>query len=424
MIQLQCLNKILQSKDLDFIIKNNLDDSFFTDYPKEFAYIKDHIKAFNTLPDFETFLEKFPDFDVIKVSEPNSYLLNELSKDKNKRLVITTFNNIRDLLVKDKVEDALTLYHNSIKNISNLTVTQPVDILHDISRYDTYIERSKDYTKHYVKTGFPELDEIIGGWDRDEELVTIVAKSGVGKSWIGLKTCVEAAKQGLKVGLYSGEMTAKTVGYRADSLLGHISNTALIRGNLDIQTKYKNYLEEISKEISGEILVLTPDMVGGKVTVSTLQAFIEKENLDMLCIDQRSHIQDERKAKSIIEQAANISVDLQNLQATKHIPIITISQQNRTSTDNGISTDNIAQSDQIGRDSTIVLFVEQKDGILTLNLVKSRFSQSHKKIQYAFDFDKGLFTYIPAEETSEDIVKPIEEYELASDNIDNGENVF
>ena len=46
---------------------------------------------------------------------------------------------------------------------------------------------------------------------------------------------------------------------------------------------------------------------------------------------------------------------------------------------------------------TQVIFADQKDGILTLHLVKARFGASNKKIQYAFDFDRGIFTYIPSE---------------------------
>lgn len=422
MIQLQCLNYLINSKDSQFIESNNLSSEFFSDYLPEYNYITEHLKQFGNIPDIETFLQKFPKFDLIQVSESPDYLVSELYKDKNRRVMTKSFNTIRQLVIDGKIEEAQNLYLKSTDLLVESTNIKPTDILHDTaSRYETYIERSKDYSKYYVKTSFPELDQIIGGWDREEDLVTIVAKSGKGKSWIGLRTAIEAAKQGLRVGLYSGEMTAKSVGYRADSLLGHISNKSLIRGNLDVQNDYKRYLDNLSEDIPGQLLVFTPDMVNGKVTVSTLKSFIEKEHLDMLCIDQRSHLDDERGAKNPVDKAANISIDLQKLQALKHIPIITIAQQNRSSSENGVSTDNISQSDQIGRDSTIVLFIEQKDGIMTLTLAKARFSESYAKLQYAFDFDRGIFTYIPSEQTTDSIVKPVENYENEPTD---GENVF
>jgi hypothetical protein len=138
-------------------------------------------------------------------------------------------------------------------------------------------------------------------------------------------------------------------------------------------------------------------MINGPAGVTALRAFVEKEKLDILCIDQHSLLEDDRKARNAVDKAANISRDLKNLQVLKKIPIIAVSQQNRSSVDEGPSTANVAQSDRISQDSTVIVFLEQKDGILTLNLVKARDSVNGKKIHYAYDFDKGIFTYMPEE---------------------------
>jgi hypothetical protein len=115
----------------------------------------------------------------------------------------------------------------------------------------------------------------------------------------------------------------------------------------------------------------------------------------MLCIDQHSLLEDDRRGRTAVDRASNISRDLKNLQVLKKIPIIAVSQQNRSSVEEGPSTSNVAQSDRISQDSTVIIFLEQKDGILTLNLVKARDSVNDKKIHYAYDFDKGIFTYMP-----------------------------
>lgn len=424
MIELQALNYLLESKDSRFITENNLSTDFFPDYVKEYNFIAKHIIDYGNIPDKETFMNQFPDFDLIKVSENPEYLLNELYKEKNNRVMANTFNKIREYLIDGNTEEAMKVYIQSTEHVTSNTAVKTIDILHDFTRYDSYVERSKDYLKYYVKTGFPELDAIIGGWDKQEELATIVARNGIGKSWILLKIALAAAEQGLKVGLYSGEMSAQMVGYRADSLLGHISNTRIIHGDLDIQNDYRRYLDNVSKNIPGSIKVLTPDMSPEPIGVNALRSFIEKEQLDMLCIDQHSLLDDDRKAKNPVDRASNISRDLKTLQSIKRIPVIAVSQQNRSSTENGFNTTLISQSDRIGQDSTIVIFLDQKDGILTLNLVKSRFSASNKKLQYAFDFDKGMFTYIPSEESnSSSVVQPVETYEVEPDE-PKGEDVF
>lgn len=272
-----------------------------------------------------------------------------------------------------------------------------VNIITDISRYNDYVERCNDFKRFYIKTGFLELDKVIGGWDREEELATIVARPGVGKSWVLLKCAISALEQGLKVGLYSGEMSERKVGYRLDTLISHISNYGITKGNADIANEYKSFIDQLPQKYTGSLKVLTPAMIDGPVGVTALRAFIEKEELDILFVDQHSLLEDDRKARNPVDRASNISKDLKNLQTLKKIPIIAVSQQNRSSTESGVSTSHVAQSDRISQDSTLLLFLEQKDDVLTVNIIKSRDSETNKKIKYAIDLDKGIFVYIPEE---------------------------
>ena len=423
MIQNQFINKLLQTQDTSLIIVNNLDVSFFSDYPEEFRFIKNHIDSYGNVPDRTTFLSKFSDFDIFEVNESNDYLIDELYEDRNKRKLASVFKKVRECLIQDKTEEAVKLYTIAVDDVVKATHLNSVDIFKDISRYNSYVERSKDFLKFYVKTGFPELDEIIGGWDKQEELATIVARTNQGKSWLLLKCAVAAAEQGLNVGIYSGEMSENKVGYRVDTLISHISNTSIVHGNSQIQNEYKQYLESLSSRFKGSIKVITPNMINGPAGVTALRAFIDKENLDMLCVDQHSLLEDDRHAKNPVEKAANISRDLKNLQVMKKIPIIAVSQQNRESTENGVSSAHVAQTDRIAQDSTILIFFEQKDGVLTLNLIKSRDSVNSKKIQYAVDFDKGIFSYIPQEN---DALKgnQCERLKEEFDELSTGEDVF
>ena len=99
----------------------------------------------------------------------------------------------------------------------------------------------------------------------------------------------------------------------------------------------------------------------------------------------------------------------------ERIPIIAVSQQNRNDTSGGVDVSHIAQSDRISQDSTIVIFLEHKDDILTLNLAKARDAVNDRKIKYAADLDKGIFRYVPEEnnalegEGSAELAKEFEE---------------
>ena len=418
-VQLQVLNYLLKTKDSSFLIMNNLTEDFFSDYKEEFNWLKNHYNEYGTIPDSVSFVSKFPSFDVIEVTETPKYLLDALYEDKNRRELTLTFNKIRECLNDGDTEKALTVYRNSVEKMASAVHVDSFDLFSDSSRYDAYLERATDLGKYYVTTGFKELDDIIGGWDREEELATIVARTNQGKSWLLLKSALAAAKVGLKVGLYSGEMSERKVGYRADTLLSGISNKAIIQGNLSIKNEYKKLIDELnSGSIKGSLKILTPAMISGPAGVTALRAFIEKENLDMLCVDQHSLLEDDRHSKNPFERASNISKDLKNLQVMKKIPIISVCQQNRNSTDGGVDTTHIAQSDRIGQDSTIVLFFEQSDGVLKLTLTKSRDSENGKTLEYVIDFDKGVFEYMPHLEDAkggEDSEKLRHEYEDGQD---------
>lgn len=397
MIQEQVLNYILNTKDSSLIILNRLDDSFFPNYKNEWNYIVNHFNTYGVIPDKESFLNSFPDFDLINVNEPLQYLVDELYKEHQSNQLATTFNKVRKMLLDNKIEDAVDLYKKAYEDLAVGVPLTSVDILKDTSRYDAYVERLTSFDKYYVRTGLPELDSIIGGWDREEELATIVARTNVGKSWLLLKFAVAAAEQGLNVGVYSGEMSERKVGYRVDTLIQHISNGALIHGSSNIQNDYKTYIENLPTRFKGKIKVLTPNMINGAAGVTTLRAFVEKDNLDILFIDQHSLLEDDRKAKNPVERASNISKDLKNLQVLKRIPIISVCQQNRSSTENGVGSEHIAQSDRIAQDSTIILFFEKhKDdnSLLDIDLVKSRDSVNGKKLTYKVDFNKGEFIYM------------------------------
>lgn len=421
MVQLQVLNAILFNKDSSLILLNNLTSDYFSDYPNEYNFIKSHLNQYGTIPDQVSFLNKFPDFELFQVTEPTSYLINELYNDYNTRFLASTFNKVRKLLNEGKTDEAMAVYTNASNDMVKAVHLETFDLLQDTSRYDDYLEKCQDFSKFYVKTGFKELDDLIGGWDRYEELATIAARPGIGKSWILLMTAKAALEQGLRVGLYSGEMSERKVGYRFDTLVSHISNSAITRGKDYIQNEYKIFIDSLPSKYDGCFKILTPAMINGPAGVTALRAFIEKEQLDILFIDQHSLLEDDRKARNPIEKAANISKDLKNLQVLKKIPIIAVSQQNRNNAENGAGTENIAQTDRISQDSTILIFLEQKDGVLSLNLAKARDSVNNKKLNYACDFDKGVLQYMPEEANAEECENLRSEYEYDSNS---GEDVF
>ena len=263
-------------------------------------------------------------------------------------------------------------------------------------------DKANNASKYYISTGFPELDKLIGGIDLKNENMVIAARTGVGKSYTALKMATAASMQGLTVGFYSGEMHEDKVASRIDTLIGHIENSSINRGNLFIQKDYGLFLDNLKKQNYGPIKVLTPPMISGPATVDTLKAFIEKEKLDILFIDQYSLLEDTSYAKTSHERVANISKAVKNMQVMYQIPIISVAQMNRTKNEDGSQdTTQIGLSDRIPQDATVLLMLDkqEKDGkcLFKINVVKSRDGGDNRQLTYDVNWNKGEFTYIPVE---------------------------
>ena len=402
--QFQVLNKILQTKDYSFITLNNLSAEHFFNYKAEYAFIKAHYDAYRTVPDRLTFLNSFPDFVIQDVNEPDNYLIEQLYNDYNQSYLASRFNGIKKLLEADDTAGAMKYFLESTDKLHIGSALQCTDIMSDTSRYDRYLDMIANQSKYFISTGFPELDKIITGIDRRNENMVIAARTGVGKSWLLLTIAAAASRQGLTVGIYSGEMSVDKVAYRIDTLLGQIDNRKISRGDLYYKDHYRNYLDSLKCFNYGAIKVLTPADIAGPATVDALQAFIEKENLDILFIDQYSLLEDNSRAKAAHEKVANISKAVKNLQVLKQIPIISVSQMNRTKNeDKTQDTTQIALSDRIGQDATVILMLDKQESEdpnqkgfykVTLNLVKSRDGGDGRKLDYLWDFNTGIYRYI------------------------------
>ena len=394
------MNWILASHDFSFILENNIDSDYFPNYKKEFVFIRKHYTQYGQVPDQATFLKQFPDFEIIQVSESVDYLVNELYREHNESFLITTFNKIKNLVVAGKTEDAMNLFSANANVAAGKRYMEAVDLLGDTSRYDSYLDKCNDFGKYYLSTGFRELDDSLGGGiDRENAYFVISARAGIGKTLIMVKFAVEAVNKGLKVGFYEGEMTADKIGYRFDTLMSHISNSSIMHGNISVANDYKAYLDNLSK--NKHLYILTRDMVPeDRVTVHTLEAFVDKYDLDILFVDQISLLDSDMRSGKSFEQVAEISKGLKNLQARRNIPIVVASQQNRSAIEEGkmAGTENLALSDRVGQDASEVLFISKNDDIMTFNIAKARDGAKKYILKYQVDFDKGRFYYLPDED--------------------------
>lgn len=181
MVQVQILSKILETKDYSIIEDNLLDVSYFTGYEAEYEYIRDHYEKYKNVPDELTFKERFEDFDLVEVSESDKYLVDKIREEKLYNESVPILEKAAELY-KEDANKAVEFIASNLKNIQPNYNIGGTDIIKTANtRYDNYIDRSKNQDKYYFSTGFKELDELTHGIQRGEELLVIFARINQGK---------------------------------------------------------------------------------------------------------------------------------------------------------------------------------------------------------------------------------------------------
>lgn len=404
MVKLQIISKIILSKDFSFIENNNLDVEYFVGYEDEFEFIQEHYNKYGTVPDKATFLATFNDFELIDVQETDRYLLDTLKEEYLFYQAVPIVEKCAKLLEKDS--NLATEY--LLQELPKLQVTNGLDgediIANASNRLNAFIERKTNSADWFFRTGLDELDEMINGIQREEELIVIVARTNQGKSWILGKISTQVWQDGYNIGYVSPEMSANSIGYRFDTLYNHFSNSGLTYGKDDInEEQYTQYINELSQN-KNKFIVSTPQDFNRKITVSKLKSWIQKYKLDCVAIDGITYMTDERHKKGDTKTTSltNISEDLISLSVELKIPIIVVVQANRggaydKETEGTPELEHIRDSDGIAQNATKVIALRQNDGVLEMGVKKNRFGGNvGNKVTYGWDINTGTYQYIPS----------------------------
>lgn len=400
MIDLQILNKILSTGKMDIIFEYGLGVEYFPAYEREFNYIQKFWRKYAKTPDKETFINQFPEFNFIAVNDPDKYLVDGIKEEYLYSICVPVANEFANKLKSDSVAAVDYLKGQMPALVSN-TIVGGVDLVKQSQKRNE--ARKKKTDKHFLSTGFIELDNMLSGIQRGEELLTIFARTNQGKSWLALKLGIAAMLQGVNVVMYSGEMSDDMTGYRFDSLMGHFSNIGLMRNNLEDEKAYEKYLNDLERT-DRKFVVLTPKLLGGKASVSKLVAVCEKEKAGLLIVDQISLMRDERAGKGdgVKQRYANISEDLFVFSEASGIPVVLAAQANRKSVEDGDNDlpdlQGIAGADDIAQNSSKVLAIRQKEDAIEIAIRKNRGGRKGGVVRYSWDIDKGVFDFINAED--------------------------
>ena len=415
-VALQILCKCIHSGNIDIIENNQLTEEYFVGYEEEYNFVVDHYREYGNTPDAFTFITKFSDIDMLDVSESDRYLVDKIQEEYLFYKSIPVLYKIRDLLQTDANAAAEYMVH-AVKDLQPKYKIGGIDIISQArQRYEEFVERKTNQKEWFFTTGLPELDDLIHGIQRREELFVIFARTNQGKSWILEKICSHIWEIGFNVGYISPEMGPSSIGYRFDTLYKNIDNKGLMWGNNTVEEEqYKEYIDELVKK-KNKFIVSTPNDFDRRITVTKLKNWIRQNNLDIIAIDGITYLSDERAKRNDNKTTSltNISEDLMSLSMEVGIPVLTVVQANRGGvTDKGSEElpelENIRDSDGISYNASKVISLKQKDNNLIIQVKKQRNGYVGGKIAYIWNPNVGEF--IPAELNNDEPIRRREKKE-------------
>ena len=111
-----------------------------------------------------------------------------------------------------------------------------------------------------IATGFPSIDNSLGGGMRRGDLVVLGGEVGAGKSALALAIALRAAQSGARVSFKSGEMEPERIAERALAIEARVRVDDLRRGTLDDdgRTKLAQASARVEQQLPG-LAAIAPD---------------------------------------------------------------------------------------------------------------------------------------------------------------------
>ena len=171
MVALQIISKCLSTQDLSIIENNLLSKDYFVGYEDEYEFLLQHKKDYGNVPDKVTFLSKFPDVDLVDVTESDRYLVDSIREEYLYYKSVPVIQKAAELLKSDS-NAAAEYMIQALKDLQPNYRLGGIDIIADAEeRYNQFLERKEHQNDWFFTCGFEELDELIHGIQREEELL-------------------------------------------------------------------------------------------------------------------------------------------------------------------------------------------------------------------------------------------------------------
>ena len=219
-----------------------------------------------------------------------------------------------------------------------------------------------------IMSGFPDLDEYLGGLQR-ADLVILGARPSMGKSSLAVNIAVNAAKAGHACGVFSLEMTREQLAMRVLAAEAGIDSHRLRLG-LYTHLEETRIIDSIGR-LSGLPLFIDDTPYQGMMEMrGKASALALERGLDLLVVDYLQLVQGQHRwgQSNRVQEITEISRELKALAGDLKAALIACSQLNRmveNRPNNRPRLSDLRDSGSIEQDADVVLFIHREDVYIT-----------------------------------------------------------
>lgn len=207
-----------------------------------------------------------------------------------------------------------------------------------------------------VRTGYPDLDELTGGF-RAGTLVIIGGATSMGKSALAVNFALNILRQGYNVGFFSLEMTGKSIAGRVLSMESKVPSKKLDRvtpldTTLNKLTTAKESLEKLNYYINDSVFSI-------QKIKEIARDWVNNKGVRVLFVDYLQLVFSQRKESRNLE-VGSIAQELKGLAKELRVPVISVSQLSRlvsTRDDHKPKLSDLRDSGELEQTADIVMFV-------------------------------------------------------------------
>lgn len=318
-------------------------------------------------------------------TESNIKTLKELS---NRRQLLKKAEAIKEL-VRDKEKTITEIKNDIIQQIDDIQEmgSDEVVTLKD-GLFQAYEELEKRYQNRgdtTLYTGLARFDSATAGLHR-EELTTIAARPGVGKTIIGLQIALNIANRGGKVIYTSLEMSITQLCERIIAGGSDIDSHKLRTGNIADEKEWATIQRTISRFQKENLMIDR-----SSANIQHIRAKLRKYKPDLLVIDYLQLLHPVNKEYSREREVAVITRDLKRMTQEFNIPIVILAQLNRNAEGTRPTMADLRESGAIEQDSDNVIFLhEPKDKEITELISSGKMPKEYfdylRENQYSFSY--------------------------------------